>query len=175
MMERRSEHRIVETSRPIEVFVEVPKGSRNKYEADPTTGVIRLDRTLFTSTHYPADYGFVVGTMGEDGDPLDALVLLDEPTFPGCHVDARPIGVFWMSDEEGRDPKLLCVPEGDPRWLAVRDLPDVPAYLLEEITHFFVVYKQLEPGKATAAGGWGSAADADRAVRDALDRYDVTR
>ena len=100
----------VTDSLQVDVVVEVPKGSRNKFEWDPSVGAIRLDRELFTATRYPADYGFVVDTLGEDGDPLDALVLLGEPTFPGCHVYCRPLGVFWMTDEHGPDAKLLMVP-----------------------------------------------------------------
>ena len=113
----------------IEVIVEIPQGSRNKYEMDHETGRIRLDRMLFTSTRYPLDYGFVPGTLGEDGDPLDALVILDEPTFPGCYVLARPVAVFWMHDEYGPDAKILTVPAHDPRAVGIRDLPDVPAHL----------------------------------------------
>ena len=103
------------------MVVEIPKGSRNKYEADHDTGAIWLDRHLFTATTYPTDYGFVPQTLAEDGDPLDALVLLDEPTFPGCHVRARVIGVFWMADEQGPDAKLLCVPAHDPRWADISE------------------------------------------------------
>jgi inorganic pyrophosphatase len=141
----------------VEVIVEIPKGSRNKYEIDHDTGQPWLDRTLFTATTYPTDYGFFPHTLGEDGDPLDALVLLDQPTFPGCHVLARPVGVFWMSDEVGRDPKLLCVPATDPRWDHVRDVGELDPFLLREIAHFFAVYKALEPGKTTTCYGWEGA------------------
>src|SRR3954466_9004727 len=133
----------------IEVVVEIPKGSRNKYEMDHDTGVIFLDRMLFTATQYPADYGFVPDTLAEDGDPLDAMVILEEPTFPGCHLRARPVAVFWMSDEKGPDAKLLCVVASDPRFAKMEDMEDLPEYLLAEIGHFFDVYKQLEPGKGT--------------------------
>lgn len=152
------------------VVVEIPKGCRNKYEFDRAIGVIRLDRTLFTATQYPADYGFVRDTLGTDGDPLDALVLLDEPTFPGCWITVRPIGVFWMSDEAGVDPKLLCVPAADPRWAEVHDITDVTSFVLREIEHFFAVYKQLEPGKATQCRGWEGAAAAQAVVAEALAR-----
>src|SRR3954452_4057687 len=117
----------------IEIVVEIPKGSRNKYEVDHDSGEIFLDRTLFTATQYPADYGFVPDTLAEDGDPLDVLVLLDEPTFPGCHIHARPVGVFWMSDEAGPDAKVLCVPATDPRHGRIHDLADLPEFLLAEI------------------------------------------
>jgi len=149
------------------VVVEIPKGSRNKYEADHHTGEIWLDRTLFTATQYPADYGFLPHTLADDGDPLDALVLLDEPTFPGCHVRARPVAVFWMSDEKGDDAKLLCVPIRDPRWEPVIDLPDLPPHLVAEIEHFFQIYKDLEAGKQVSTRGWEGRAAAEQAVLDA--------
>jgi inorganic pyrophosphatase len=155
----------------IEVVVEIPKGSRNKYEVDHETGDVWLDRTLFTATQYPADYGFVPHTLAEDGDPLDVLVLLDEPTFPGCHIRVRPVGVFWMQDEKGPDAKVLCVPATDPRWAEVSDIVDIKGHLLEEIAHFFDVYKQLEPGKGTSTRGWEGAASAGAAVEDARARY----
>jgi inorganic pyrophosphatase len=154
----------------IEVVVEIPKGSRNKYEMDHDSGVIRLDRMLFTATQYPADYGFVDQTLGEDGDPLDAMILLEEPTFPGCHVRARPVGVFWMTDEAGPDAKILCVVASDPRWSHINDLPDLPAFLLNEIGHFFEVYKDLEPDKGTAIRGWEGRTQAEQEVNDAYAR-----
>jgi len=116
-----------------DVTIEVPRGQRNKYEIDHETGRIRLDRYLFTPMAYPADYGYIEDTLGEDGDPLDALVLLDDPTFPGCWVTARPVGVFWMEDDAGPDAKILCVPAGDPRWDQVADMSDLPAHLVDEI------------------------------------------
>lgn len=134
--------------------MEIPKGSRNKYEIDHESGELWLDRHLFTATTYPADYGYVNHTLGEDGDPLDILVLLDEPTVPGCHIRARPIGVFWMTDEAGPDAKILSVPAGDPRWNHVDDLADVPDHLIAEIGHFFEIYKALEPAKETDVGEW---------------------
>jgi inorganic pyrophosphatase len=158
----------------IEIVVEIPKGSRNKYEIDQDSGVIWLDRTLFTATRFPADYGFVAGTLGEDSDPLDALVLTEEPTFPGCHVLGRPVGIFWMTDERGPDAKVLSVPARDPRNDGIRHIDDLPPYLLEELTHFFAVYKQLEPGKTSETRGWEGAAAAERAVEDARERYTTT-
>jgi inorganic pyrophosphatase len=154
----------------IEVVIEIPKGSRNKYEADHDTGDVWLDRMLFTATMYPTDYGFFPRTLGEDGDPLDALVLLEEPTFPGCHIRARPVGVFWMTDEKGPDAKVLTVPSTDPRWAQIAELDDLPAHLLNEIAHFFEVYKALEPGKGTTAMGWHNAAIADAVVHEARQR-----
>jgi len=143
-----------------DVTIEIPKGQRNKYEMDHKTGRIRLDRMLFTSTRYPADYGFIEGTLAEDGDPLDALVLLDEPTFPGCLIRCRPIGMFRMRDENGRDDKVLSVPATDPRVAHLTDIRDVSEFELLEIQHFFEVYKELEPGKQVEAAAWVGAAEA---------------
>ena len=151
----------------IDVFVETPQGSRNKYVVDPKSGRMRLDRMLFTSTVYPLDYGFVAGTLAEDGDALDALVMLDEPTFPGCLVTVRPVAVFWLHDEDGPDAKLLSVCSHDPRKASIRDLPDVPPHLLNEIGHFFDIYKELEPGKSTDVRGWMDRAEAERVIKDA--------
>ncbi|MGQ0824271.1 MAG: inorganic diphosphatase [Actinomycetota bacterium] len=153
------------------MVVEIPQGSRNKYEMDHESEAIWLDRTLFTAMAYPADYGFFPDTLGEDGDPLDALVLLPQPTFPGCHVMVRAVAVFWMADEKGPDAKVLCVPAHDPRWEHVRDIADVPAHLLAEIEHFFDFYKTIEPGKATSTRGWEGAEVAEREIQAALARH----
>lgn len=147
----------------VNMVVEIPKGSRNKYEMDPETGEIFLDRMLFTATRYPADYGFIDNTLAEDGDPLDALALVTEPTFPGCRIRIRPVGLFLMEDQGQADHKILGVPVGDPLWAAAFDLEDVPAHLLNELEHFFLVYKDLED-KKTAAKGWLPAADAVTAI-----------
>ncbi len=144
-----------------DVLIEIPKGQRNKYEMDHKTGRIRLDRMLFTSTRYPADYGYVEQTLAEDGDPLDALVLLDEPTFPGCLIKCRAIGMFRMRDEKGRDDKILCVPATDPRIANLRDITDVSEFDRLEIQHFFEVYKALEPGKEVEAARWVGKEAAD--------------
>lgn len=154
----------------IEVVVEIPKGTRNKYEAD-ATGAIWLDRMLFTATRYPEDYGYVPYTLADDGDPVDAMVVLEEPTFPGCHIHARPVGVFSMRDEEGQDYKVLCVPASDPRWNGVNELDDVPAHELREIAHFFQIYKDLEPGKGTEPGGWLRRAEAERVIEESRARF----
>jgi len=151
----------------VEVIVETPQGSRNKYKMDHKSGRIRLDRMLFTSTVYPLDYGEVIGTLAEDGDPVDMLVWLEEPTFPGCLVTVRPIAVFWMTDESGPDAKLLGVPANDVRKSGVRELSDVPRYLLNEIGHFFDIYKELEPGKSTDVRGWMDRVEAERVIKDA--------
>jgi inorganic pyrophosphatase len=134
------------------IVVEIPKGSRNKYEIDHETGAIFLDRMLFTSMQYPADLRIHRRDLGLDGDPLDALVFVGEPTFPGCHILARPIGLFRMTDEKGEDEKVLCVPLRDPLWSHVEDIDGMPQPLLNEIEHFFQVYKDLEGHKvATTA------------------------
>ena len=154
-----------------DMVVEIPKGSRNKYEIDHDTGAIWLDRHLFTATTYPADYGFIPDTLGEDGDPLDVLVLLEEPTIPGCHITARAIGVFWMRDEMGPDAKVLSVPAGDPRWDEISTLSDVSVHLRAEISHFFEIYKALEPSKSTEVGDWGDRAEAIAEIAAARARH----
>jgi len=159
----------------IDVVVEIPRGSRNKYEYDHEAHVIRLDRRLFTATTYPADYGFLPGTLSEDGDPLDALVLLEEPTFPGCWITARPVAVFWMTDDAGPDAKILCVPAGDPRWGGVADIGDLPEHLTHEIEHFFDVYKALEPGKYANVRGWEGAGAALAEIEACRRRHETTR
>lgn len=154
-----------------DVIVEVPTGSRNKYEMDHQRGRIRLDRMLFTATRYPGDYAFLPGTLAEDGAPLDALVLVAEPTFPGCQVRVRPVGVFFMRDEDGTDLKVLCVPAHDPRWADVAELADLPDHLCDEIANFFDVYKALEPGKHTEVLGWRDRRAAEQAVTEAYARF----
>ncbi|WP_069814019.1 inorganic diphosphatase [Streptomyces sp. TP-A0874] len=157
-----------------DVTVEIPQGSRNKYEMDHRAGRIRLDRTLFTATRYPADYGFIGRTLGRDGDPLDALVLVGEPTFPGCLISCRAIGMFVMRDERGPDEKVLCVPANDLRHEAVQDVTDIAEFELLEMSHFFRVYKELEPGKSVEGSHWVGreeayaeiAASRERAARE---------
>ena len=152
------------------VFVEIPAGSRNKYEYDEELGGIVLDRRLFTAMAYPADYGFVEGTLAEDGDPLDALVLVSDPTFPGGRIRVRAIGVFHMEDEKGPDEKLLCVPLGDPAFERIADIHDVQNELRDEIEHFFQRYKDLEPEKKTDTGGWGNRDAAEKILTAARER-----
>jgi len=158
----------------IDVVVEIPKGTRNKYEFDPGVQAFRLDRRLFSATTYPADYGFLPETLGEDGDPLDALVLLDDPTFPGCWITARPVGVLWMEDEKGPDAKILAVLPSDPRWEALHDLPDFPEHLLAEIQHFFDVYKMIEPQKTSSTSGYEGRDAAVKEIEAARARYRET-
>jgi inorganic pyrophosphatase len=156
---------------PVTVFVEIPAGSRNKYEYDRGLGGLVLERRLFTSMSYPTDYGFVEGTIAEDGDPLDALVLSAEATFPGCRIHARPIGVFHMEDEQGADDKLVCVPIADTVYGDLEDAEWIPPQLRDEIEHFFQVYKTLE-GKPTQTFGFGSRPLAERMLQQARARAD---
>jgi inorganic pyrophosphatase len=160
--------------RTITVVVEIPKGSRNKYEMNHETGRIQLDRMLFTSMQYPTDYGFIEGTLGGDGDPLDALVFVGEPTFPGCQIEARPIGVFRMFDEKGEDEKIITVPISDPHWSDIKNLDELPSGLRREIEHFFTVYKDLEADKETRIEGWDDADVAWKIIEDARARHEET-
>jgi len=158
-------------SKIFDVVIKIPAGSRNKYEIHHETGEIRLDRMLFTSTRFPHDYGFVKNTLSLDGDPLDALVMLDEPTFPGCVVSCRAVGMFKMIDEKGGDDKLLCVASGDIRKDRIQDLHDVAEYELSEIQHFFEVYKTLEPGKEVHGGDWVDREAAEAEIINSFGRY----
>ena len=153
-----------------DVLVEIPKGQRNKYEVDHESGRIRLDRTLFTSTQYPADYGYIENTLGLDGDPLDAMVILQEPTFPGCLIKCRAIGMFRMTDEAGGDDKVLCVPATDPRLEHLRDISHVSKFDRLEIQHFFEVYKDLEPGKSVEGAEWVGRTEAEAEVTASFQR-----
>jgi inorganic pyrophosphatase len=154
-----------------DVTIEIPKGQRNKYEVDHETGRVRLDRYLYTPMGYPADYGFIEDTLGEDGDPLDAMVLLPQPLFPGVLVAARPVGMFQMVDEAGGDAKVLCVPAGDPRWDHISDIGDVSSFELDAIKHFFVHYKDLEPNKFVKAADWVGRAEAEAEVLRSVERF----
>lgn len=150
------------------VTIEIPRGGRNKYEVDHVTGRIRLDRTLFTAFVYPVDYGFIDDTLGKDYDPLDALVLLAEPAFPGVYVSARAIGVFKMTDENGEDAKIVMVPATDPRWASFRDIDDVPLATRQEIEHFFTHYKDLEAAKFVTVDGFGDVVEAEAIIAEAV-------
>jgi inorganic pyrophosphatase len=153
-----------------DVTVEIPKGSRNKYELDHATGRIKLDRMLFTSTRYPDDYGFIERTLGEDGDPLDVLVLLEEPTFPGCLIRCRALGMFHMRDEAGGDDKVLAVPAADQRASWRLDIDDVSEFHRLEIQHFFEIYKDLEPGKSVEGSHWTDRTGAEAEIRRSFER-----
>lgn len=158
----------------LSVMIEIPKGSRNKYEYDKELKVIKFDRMLFSAMHYPSDYGFIPETLAEDGDPLDALVLVWESTFPGCYIEARPVGLFKMWDEKGPDEKILCVPIYDPLWNHIHSLSDVPPHLLKEIEHFFSVYKALEK-KKTGVEGWRNRDAAIEAIQKSIYRFHADR
>jgi inorganic pyrophosphatase len=147
-------------------YIEIPKGSRNKYEYDEELGEVVLDRFLSSSTVYPTDYGYLIGHRGRDGDPLDALVCVSEPTFPGCVIRVKPIALFKMRDEKGEDDKIVCVPTHDPGWNELEELDDVPNQLRMEISHFFSVYKDLEQ-KPVEIEGWRSREDALEVIEDA--------
>jgi len=154
-----------------DITIEIPRGQRNKYEIDHDSGRLRLDRYLYTPMAYPADYGFIEDTLGEDTDPLDAMVLLPQPVFPGVLVLARPVAMFRMVDEAGGDDKVLCVPAGDPRWDHIQDLHDVPQLELDGIKHFFMHYKDLEPGKFVKAADWVGRAEAEAEVERSRARF----
>jgi inorganic pyrophosphatase len=154
----------------IPVIVEIPRGSRNKYEMDKETGRIFLDRVLFSSVHYPTDYGYIPDTLADDGDPVDVLVVINEPTFPGCLVHARPIGVLDMRDEKGADHKVLAVPIGDPRFDEVKDLSGLSPHWLREIENFFQTYKSLED-KFTEVVGWEDVSSAWDIIRSGYAKY----
>lgn len=155
---------------PILCIVEIPQGSRNKYELDLELGAIKLDRFLFSSVVYPTDYGYVPDTMAADGDPLDVMICVSAPTFPGCRIEGKVIGLFRMRDDKGQDDKLLCVPRRDPNWSHMNRLEDLPAPLRDEISHFFSIYKQPE-GKEVTVEGWYSAEEGLGVLEDSRRRY----
>ncbi len=161
------------SARVVDVFVEIPRGSRTKYELDPKSGRIRLDRVLFSSVHYPADYGFIEGTLSGDGDPLDALIIVEEPTFPGCIVPARPIGTLVTRDRKGEDEKILAVPVGDPRFNEITKLEHLATHWRREIETFFATYKELERDD-TEVGGWRDEEAAWKLIQEARARHAKT-
>ncbi|MDQ6746050.1 MAG: inorganic diphosphatase [Actinomycetota bacterium] len=152
-------------------IVEIPRGSRNKYEYDHELGAIRLDRYLMPSVVYPADYGFIPDTLALDDDPLDVLVCLSEPTFPGCIVPVKPIGLFEMEDEHGSDDTVVCVPLHDEGWNVLEEIEDLPEHTRREIMHFFAVYKDLDADRHSEVKGWGDRAKALRTIEDSRRRY----
>jgi inorganic pyrophosphatase len=154
----------------IQAVVEIPRGSRNKYELHKETGAIKLDRVLYSAVHYPGDYGLIPQTYYDDGDPLDILVMTNSPTFPGCIVEVRPIGMFRMLDKGEMDDKILAVLHADPFFADYHDYTDVPAHYLKEVTHFFSVYKDLE-GVRTQPMGWENAAAAKELILHAMELY----
>src|SRR5438876_2631494 len=159
-----------ESENTIDVLVEIPRGSRNKYEFDHSKGRIKLDRVLYSSVHYPTDYGLIPETLSPDGDELDALIMVEEPTFPGCLVAARPIGVLIMQDENGEDAKVLAVPYGDPRFSTIKSLDDVASHWLREIENFFATYKYLQEIE-TELKGWDGREAAWKVIEESRDLY----
>ncbi len=155
----------------IEVVIKTPRGSRNNYEFDHERRIIRLDSRLFSATSYPAGCGFVPDTLAHDGDSLDALVLVEDPTSPSCHVMARPVAVFWMADENGPDAKIICVASHEPRWHAVADLDHLPDGISDEIRHFFDIYNDLEPGKETSVKGYEGRTAALAEIEASRERF----
>lgn len=156
--------------RVVTVVVEIPAGCRNKYEIDKETGLVKLDRPLYSPVHYPGDYGFIPGTLAEDGDPLDALVVMREPTFPGCIIEARPVGVFRLRDKGEEDAKIICVANSDPLHAETRTLKDLRNHYLRAVEHFFTIYKQLE-GKEVVPDGWDDVDSARAEILECVARY----
>ena len=154
----------------IYAVIEVPKGSRNKYEYSKAAGVIKLDRVLYSPLHYPGDYGFIPQSYYGDGDPLDVLVMMNEPTFPGCVIVARPVGMLKMLDKGQNDDKILAVPATDPQFDEINDLGDLPRHFPKEVEHFFLVYKQLQ-GTTVESQGWVGAEEAKKAIQKGLQLY----
>ena len=159
------------TEDPLLCVVEIPKGSRNKYEYDPEFGGIKLDRFVSASVVYPTDYGYVPETLAPDGDPLDVLVCVSEPTFPGCMVPSKPIGLFLMADEKGSDDHVVCVPLSDPGWNWLERIDDLPTQLRAEIAHFFSVYKDLDPDRHSEVRGWGDLEEALETIERARQEF----
>jgi inorganic pyrophosphatase len=159
------------TAETLLCVVEIPKGSRNKYEYDAELGAIKLDRFVSASVVYPTDYGYIPDTLAPDGDPIDVLVCVSEPTFPGCVVPARVVGLFKMSDEKGRDDHVVCVPVNDPGWYRVTCVDELPEQLKAEIGHFFSVYKDLDPDRHSDVNGWADVDEAEAAIDDARRRH----
>lgn len=154
----------------VRCFIEIPKGSANKYEYDGKLGVFRLDRSLYSPVHYPGDYGFVPGTLAEDHDPLDVLVLVDIPSFTGCMIEVRPVGVLNMVDSSEQDQKIIAVPTRNPRYDQVHTMDQVFPHIRRELEHFFSIYKELE-GKVATTQGWGGPREARRIIMEARQRY----
>ncbi|AGD97928.1 inorganic pyrophosphatase [Blattabacterium sp. (Blatta orientalis) str. Tarazona] len=153
-----------------DVLIEIPKGSRNKYEFDKKNNLIRLDRVLYSPMSYPTDYGFIPKTLSKDGDPLDVLVFLTEPTIPGCLITVKPIGIFFMTDEKGEDEKIICVPISDPNYNTINNVDEISFHVKKEIEHFFLVYKDLE-NKKVKIGDWKNQKVAISVYKESYLRY----
>ena len=154
----------------VRAIIEIPQNSANKYEYDGTLGVFRMDRALYSPMHYPGDYGFIPGTLADDNDPLDVLVLVQQPSFPGCLIEVRPVGILNMVDNEERDQKILAVPTRNPRYDQIHTMDQIFAHVKREIEHFFTIYKELE-GKVTKMNGWGGPREARKAIQESRERY----
>src|SRR5437016_1725203 len=154
----------------VRMIVEIPKNSGNKYEYDRALGVFRLDRTLYSPMHYPGDYGFIPGTLAEDGDPMDVLTLVDQPSFPGCLIEVRPVAVLNMRDSEMADQKVIAVPRRNPRYDQIHTLDQIFPHVRREIEHFFSIYKELE-GRVTEMQGWGDPRAARKVILDSRKKY----
>ena len=152
----------------VNAIIEISRGGHNKYEYDPKLGLFKLDRVLYSAVHYPAAYGFIPGTIAEDGDPVDILVITGEPTFTGCLVEARPVGLFLMRDEKGEDEKILSVPVADPNHNEIQELSQVRAHFLREVEHFFHIYKELE-GKTVETLGWEDSEAAFTVIQESIE------
>ena len=157
----------------VTAVIEIPSGSRNKYELDKVSGMLKLDRVLFSAVHYPGDYGFIPRTLHEDNDPLDIIVRIHEPTFPGCQIQSRPIGVLKMLDRGEPDDKILAVPSNDPMHHEYYDIADLPRHYLKEVEHFFQIYKDLE-GKRMQIKGWEKSDVAMQVIMESIARYEAT-
>lgn len=154
----------------VRMIVEIPLNASNKYEYDGQLGVFRLDRALYSPIHYPGDYGFIPGTLAQDGDPLDVLTLVQEPSYPGIMIDVRPVGVLNMVDQQESDQKIIAVPTGDPRYDEIHTVDQIFPHIRREIEHFFTIYKELE-GKTTSMEGWGGPREARKAIQDSRNSY----
>lgn len=159
-----------ESPEVVRAIIEIPQHSANKYEYDGNLGVFRLDRALYSPLHYPGDYGFVPGTLADDGDPMDVLVLVQQPSYPGVMIEVRPVGLLNMVDNDERDQKVLAVPTRNPRYDQIHTLDQIFPHTRREIEHFFTIYKELE-GKVTSITGWGGPREARRAIVESRDRY----
>ena len=154
----------------VRAIIEIPQNSANKYEYDGKLGVFRMDRALYSPMHYPGDYGFIPGTLADDNDPLDVLVLVQQPSFPGCLIEVRPVGILNMVDNDERDQKVLAVPTKNPRYDQIHTMDQIFSHVKREIEHFFTIYKELE-GKVTKMQGWGGPREARKAISDCRERY----
>ena len=154
----------------VRMIVEIPKNSANKYEYDSQLGIFRLDRALYSPMHYPGDYGFIPGTLADDGDPMDVLALVQEPSFTGCLIEVRPVGILNMVDQQEHDQKILAVPNRNPRYDQIHTMDQIFPHVRREIEHFFTIYKELE-GRITSMEGWGGPPEARRAIMESRTAY----